>query len=87
MTRRGYRTKLSILLEHMEAGRWEDALKLAARFQDLGIHKAAITRAADALKHPNFHRQIGKNPHFLVAIGIEALKARYWKGRKKECTY
>lgn len=74
--------QLDILLAHMKAGRWHDALKMAARWQHLGPQKEAITRGADALKHPEFHRQLGKNPDKLVAEGIAALKERYWKGRK-----
>lgn len=70
-------TKLSILLKQMAAALWADALKLAASFQQLGEHKAAITRAADALKHPDFYRQLGKDPDALVQLGIAALRARY----------
>lgn len=74
---RPYRSKLSILLEHMESGRMHDALKLAAKFPNLGKYKAAITRGADALKHPEFYRQLGKDPDALVAAGIAALRIRY----------
>ncbi len=74
-----YRTKLSTLLEHMDAGRWDAALKLAAKFQQLGEHKGAITRGASALNHPEFHKQLGKDPAVLVAAGIAALKERYGK--------
>lgn len=72
-----YQTKLSILRAHMKAGRWPVALKMAAKFQELGDHKAAITRGADALTHPGFYRQLGKDPSRLEAEGIVALKARY----------
>jgi hypothetical protein len=75
-------TKLSLLLEHMAAGRWFAALKLAASFQQLGNHKAAITRAADAINHPEFYRQLGKDPDVLVRLGIAALRARYLKESK-----
>lgn len=74
-----YRTQLSILLEHMAAGRWPEALKLAARWQNLGEEKEAITRGKDALVHPEFYKQLGKNPDELVQEGIAALKRRYLK--------
>ena len=74
-----YRTQLSILLEYMAAGRWSEALKLAACWQELGDHKAAITRGADALRHPKFYVELGKNPQELIDEGIAALKARYQK--------
>lgn len=74
-----YRTKLSILLEYMAEKNWSAALKLAARWGDLGIQRAAITRGADALRHPEFYKQLGKDPDALVAEGIAALRARYQK--------
>jgi len=74
-----YRTKLSILQNLMAAGRLVEALKLAAKFPQLGPQKAAITRGADALNHPRFYEQLGKNPADLVAAGIAALKERYQK--------
>jgi hypothetical protein len=79
----GYRTKLSILLEHMAEARWHEALKMAAKFPDLGPQKVAITRGADALNHPQFYRELGKDPDDLVVIGLAALRARYGA---KQCT-
>ncbi len=70
-------TKISILREHMAAGRWHDALKMAAKFPQLGDQKVAITRGADALKHPDFYRQLGKDVAVLVDAGVAALRARY----------
>ncbi len=70
-------TKLSILLGHMASQRWDEALKLAAKFQHLGEHRREITRGADALKHPEFYRQLRKDPAALIAEGIAALKERY----------
>lgn len=72
-------SQLSILLDHMKAGRWHAALKLAAKWQYLGPQKQAITRGADALRHPEFHKQLGKDPDKLVLEGIRALKERYWR--------
>lgn len=74
------RTKLSILLDHMEAGRWQDAFRVAARFQDLGAHRAAILDAHSAFTSPNWMRQLGRDPDAAIKAGIAALRARYVKG-------
>ena len=76
----GYRSQLSILIEHMQAERWPEALKMAAKWHDLGAHKAAIERGATALEHPEFYKQLGQDPDALVATGIDALKHRYAAG-------
>lgn len=70
-------SKLDQLAALMKAGRWEKALALAAKFQDLGEHARAITRGDNAAKRPDFYRQIKQDPGALVAAGIAALKARY----------
>jgi hypothetical protein len=53
------------------------ALAMAAKFPDLGEHKAAITKGNNAAKNPDFYRQIKQDPDALVAAGVAALKARY----------
>jgi hypothetical protein len=74
-----FESKLSRLLRMMTAEDWEGALRMAAKFPDLGAHKAAITRAWDAHQSPSLYRQMGKDPAALWAAGIEALKERYLK--------
>ena len=71
------RTKLSQLKGLMQVGDWNAALRLAARFQDLGEQKERITRAWAAIQNPAFYKEIGKDPAALRAAGIEALKERY----------
>lgn len=71
------RTKISQLREIMEQGRWEDALKFAGKFPDLGTDKVVITRGREALIRPDFFRQIKKDPAALVADGIAAMRRRY----------
>lgn len=61
----------------MAADDWIGALRIAARFHDLGEHKAAITMAWEAANRPDFYREIGKDPDALVAAGVGALKERY----------
>lgn len=73
------RTKLSILLEHMDAGRWQEAFRIAARFQDLGAQRAAILDAHSAYTSPAWMRQLGRDPDEAIKAGIAALRARYVK--------
>lgn len=70
-------TKLSQLLAMMERGEWEGALRMAAKFPDLGEHKRAITLAWDSFQSPSLYRQMGRDPAALWAAGVAALKARY----------
>lgn len=79
----GYRTKLSILLEHMAANRWDKALALAATFHDLGEHRAAIVRAHEVIAHPRFYETLGTNLGEARAAGIAALKARYQESKNE----
>lgn len=72
-------SKLDQIAVLMKTGKWEEALKMAAKFQDLGDHAKPITQGANALANPDFYRQIKKDPAALVAAGIQALKERYVK--------
>ena len=72
-----FETKLSQLRRMMTAEDWEGALRMAARFPDLGKQKAAITRAWDARQSPGLYRQMGKDPEALWQAGIAALRERY----------
>lgn len=53
------------------------ALAMASKFPDLGEHRDAITKGANAAKNPDFYRQIKQDPTELVAAGIYAVRARY----------
>lgn len=71
-------TKLSILRGLMERGAWGDALRLAAKFPRLPAdHEIAIRRGAEALKRPDFYRQVGKDPDRLIEDGVLALTATF----------
>jgi hypothetical protein len=70
-------TKLEKLKALYVAGKAEEALCLAAKFPQLGAQKEAITRGASAITHPDFYRQIKKDPTALVAAGIQALREKY----------
>ncbi len=70
-------TKLEILRGLMAAGNHVGALKLAAKWQDLGKHKAEITRGWAAASNPQFYRDLNQDPAAHVAAGVAAIKERY----------
>ena len=70
-------TKLSKVKAAMNTGDWEQAIKLAAKFPVLGAHKQAITRAAEAIKHPAFYQQTGRNIPAMIEAGKAALIEKY----------
>ncbi|VVC76017.1 hypothetical protein AQUSIP_13180 [Aquicella siphonis] len=70
-------TKFNRLKKYMLAENWVEALRLAAKFPQLGEHKRDITTAWAAYISPEFYIQLGKDPNMLFDNGIKALKARY----------
>jgi hypothetical protein len=75
-------SKLSQLKAAMRTGDWRGALRIAARFPELGDHKAAIQRGHEAYAHPRFYIQIGEDPEALKREARRALIERYGVGRK-----
>lgn len=71
---------MDILREHMAAGRWPEALRLAASWPRLGAETAAIRNGWEACARPAFQRQLGRDPVQQVAAGIAALQRRYSDG-------
>ncbi len=70
-------TKLSKLKAAWASGDGIGSLRIAAKFQQLGEHKEAITRAWAAFQSPAFYRGIGQEPDALLAEGLVALAERY----------
>ena len=70
-------SKLSLVRRHMQAGDWQAAVRLAARFPRLGPHRDAILDAHSAYTNPRFVQQIGKDPAALQDAGRTALLARF----------
>ena len=66
-----------LLQDAADAGDWTKALAIASKFQELGDHRAAITRAHECITRPDFYKQLGRDPEACIAAGIEALKERY----------
>jgi ADP-dependent phosphofructokinase/glucokinase len=73
------KTKLKKLVDHMNACEWEEALRLASTFSELGKQKNLIMKAAQAVKNPRFSKQIGVDVELAIKDGIEALKEKYEK--------
>lgn len=70
-------TKLATLRLLLASGDTAGALRIAARFPDLGAERAAILDAHGALTNPRFARQLGKDPAQLIEAGRLALLRRY----------
>lgn len=70
-------TKLATLKNAAAAQDWQGALRIAAKFADLGEHKAAIVRGHEAHSNARFAAQLGRDPAADIEAGIQALCARY----------
>lgn len=70
-------SKITLLRAAMRDGDWALALRIAARFPRLGVHKEAIERAHQAYANPRFYEQLGHKLETLKAIGRRALIERY----------
>lgn len=70
-------TKLLIVREHMQAGRWPEAIRVAARFPDLGAQRNDILDAHTALTNPRWCAALGRCAAAEVEKGRKALIARY----------
>lgn len=71
------KTKLSTVREHMAAGRWQDAIRISAKFPQLGEHRAAILDAHTAITNPRWTRSLGRDIEADIAVGRAALLARF----------
>ena len=69
--------KIDVLRRAMNAGAWQSAMSIAAKFPRLGDEQTAILRAHEAFVRPDFQRQLGRDPEALKAAGIAALKGKY----------
>ncbi|KWH25837.1 hypothetical protein WL99_22330 [Burkholderia cepacia] len=71
------KTKISIVREHMAAGRWQEAIRVAARFPKLSAERAASLDAHGAYSNPRFFAQLGKDVEALKQAGQRALVLKY----------
>lgn len=70
-------TQLARLKALMDAGDYRAALRLCAKWHDLGAQKERITRGQAAACSPGFYRELGHDPDALVADAIAAIRERY----------
>lgn len=70
-------TKLQTLKNAAQAGDWQKAFSIAARFPRLGAHRNAILDAHTAYTNPRFLAQIGRNVESCIDSGKSALIAAY----------
>ena len=70
-------TKLSAVTAAMDAGDWQKAISLAAKFPRLGAERNAILDAHGAYTNPRFAVQLGRDIEQLKLGGIDALRSRY----------
>lgn len=73
------RTRVAILLEHMEAGRYQEALRLAVKSRSLGEHRNTIHDAHNAYHNPRWCESLGLDPLAVRAAGHAALRTLYLK--------
>ena len=71
--------RIEVLRGHMAAGRWREALKLAASWQQLGDEAKAIRQGWEGYARPDFQRQLRRDPEALTREGQAALVRRYGK--------
>lgn len=64
----------------MRAGRWEEAVRLAARFPRLGAYRAAVLDAHTAFTNPRWAAGLGRDVEADIAAGCAALVAAYGFG-------
>ena len=70
-------SKASLVREHMAAGRWAEAVRLAASFHRLGNHRTAILDARTAYTNPRWLAQLGIDPETAKEAGHAALRERF----------
>ena len=70
-------TKLDTLKAAYNAGDFAKALRIAAKFPQLGNERNAILDAHLAITNPRWVVGIGKDVNTCIAGGVEALRTRY----------
>jgi hypothetical protein len=70
-------TKLSAVKKQMALNNWQEAIRLASKFPQLGNHRAAILDANLAYTNPRFMLQIKKDLVALKENGRIVLLQKY----------
>jgi|TARA_R110000868_G_scaffold58480_1_gene180695 hypothetical protein len=70
-------TKLSQIKQEFADGNFNKAIRIAAKFHDLGDQRNAILDANLAITNPRWMLGLGKDLDQAIAAGINALRIRY----------
>ena len=70
-------TKLSQVKQAYQTGDFNTAIRIAAKFHDLGTQRNAILDAHLAITNPRWMVGLGKDIEQAIAAGVEALRIRY----------
>lgn len=70
-------SKASLVRDHMAAGRWAEAVRLAAALPRLDKHRTAILDARTAYTNPRWLAQLGIDPETAKEAGHAALRERF----------
>ena len=70
-------SKASLVRDHMAAGQWAEAIRLAASFPRLDKHRTAILDARTAYTNPRWLTQLGIDPETAKEAGHAALRERF----------
>lgn len=70
-------TKLSQVKQAYQAGDFNKAIRIAAKFHDLGTQRNAILDAHLAITNPRWMIGLGKDVEQAISAGIDALRIRY----------
>ena len=74
-------SKTDLIKTMLARGDWLSALRLASRLHDRSDDTMAFKRGFDAYRHPDFYRQLGKDPDQLIHSAVERLRARFCRSR------
>jgi hypothetical protein len=70
-------SKISKVRAAWAAGDRISALRIAARFFDRSADTKSFKRGMDAHNHPDFYRQLGKDPEQILAEALGSLARRF----------
>ncbi len=70
-------TKLSQIKQEFADSNFNKAIRIAAKFHDLGDQRNAILDANLAITNPRWMLGLGKDLDQAIAAGINALRIRY----------
>ena len=80
-------SKCGHIREAWAAGDRIGALRIAARFFDRREDTQIFKRGMDAHNHPDFYRQIGRDPNQLTAMALQLLAVKFRLGEADQDGY